>query len=53
MDRNNDYGVRTFTPREMHKAVCSECHRDCEVPFVPAEGRPVYCKECHSKRKSY
>ena len=39
-------------PREMHKAKCSECGNDCEVPFKPAEGRPVYCKECFMKNKT-
>jgi len=37
-------------PREMHKAVCSECKQECEVPFKPREGSPVYCKECYAKR---
>jgi len=38
-------------PREMHKAVCSECKKDCEVPFKPTEGKPVFCRECYAKRK--
>lgn len=38
-------------PREMHKATCSDCGTECEVPFKPAEGKPVYCKECYRKRK--
>lgn len=38
-------------PREMHKAVCAECKKDCEVPFKPSSDRPVYCKDCFSKRK--
>jgi len=37
-------------PREMHKAVCSECKKDCEVPFKPTAGKPVYCKECYAKK---
>jgi CxxC-x17-CxxC domain-containing protein len=37
-------------PREMHKAVCSECKQECEVPFKPTEGKPVYCKECYRKK---
>lgn len=42
-------------PREMHKAVCAECKKECQVPFKPskdAEGkpRPVYCKECYAKK---
>ena len=38
-------------PREMHKATCSECGKECEVPFKPTEGKPVYCKDCYMKRK--
>ena len=38
-------------PREMHKATCSECKKECEVPFKPREDRPVYCKDCFAKRK--
>ena len=41
---------RDFGPREMHKATCSECGKECEVPFKPVEGRPVYCKECYMKK---
>jgi len=44
---------RNFGPREMHKAVCSDCKQDCEVPFKPAEGKPVYCKECYPKHKKF
>ena len=42
---------RNFGPREMHKATCAECKKECEVPFKPAQDRPVYCKECFMKRK--
>lgn len=38
-------------PREMFKAICADCKKECEVPFKPREDRPVYCKECFSKRK--
>ena len=44
---------RDFGPREMHKATCSECGQECEVPFKPAEGKPVFCKECYMKRKRF
>ena len=44
---------RSFGPREMHKAVCADCKQECEVPFVPKEGRPVYCRECYSKHRQY
>jgi CxxC-x17-CxxC domain-containing protein len=45
----NDFrGPRSFGPREMHKATCSKCKKECEVPFKPTEGKPVYCKECYA-----
>ena len=44
-----DFGA----PREMHKAICSECKKECEVPFKPTEGKPVFCKECFSKRRKF
>jgi CxxC-x17-CxxC domain-containing protein len=31
----------------MHKAICSNCGKPCEVPFRPMSGKPVYCKECY------
>lgn len=36
-------------PVEKHKAVCSDCKKECEVPFKPTEGRTVFCKECYPK----
>lgn len=61
-DRNNgrqrfSRGPRNnFGPRQMHKAVCSECKKECEVSFKPSKdsegkARPVYCKECFAKKK--
>ncbi|MFH0906283.1 MAG: CxxC-x17-CxxC domain-containing protein [archaeon] len=50
-DRSNRGNRFNSGPREMHKAKCSECGKDCEVPFKPTEGKPVYCRECYSKRK--
>ena len=40
-------------PREMHKAVCSECGKECEVPFKPSDGRAVFCRDCFAKKKRY
>jgi len=40
-------------PREMHKATCSECGQECEVPFKPTEGRPVFCKDCFAKKRRF
>ncbi len=54
-DQGNQGGGfrRDFGPREMHKATCSECNNECEVPFKPTEGKPVYCKDCYRKRKRF
>ena len=30
----------------VHKAVCSDCGAECEVPFEPRGDRPIYCKKC-------
>jgi CxxC-x17-CxxC domain-containing protein len=38
-------------PREMHKATCADCKKECEVPFKPTEGRPVYCRDCFQKHR--
>jgi len=39
-------------PREMHKATCADCGKECEVPFKPSGDRPIYCKECFVKHKA-
>jgi CxxC-x17-CxxC domain-containing protein len=51
--RGGGFRKRSFNdgPREMHKAVCSDCKQECEVPFKPTEGKPVFCKQCFFKRK--
>ena len=38
-------------PREMHKATCGDCGKDCEVPFEPKQDKPVYCDECFQNHK--
>ena len=35
--------------REMFNATCSECGKECQVPFRPTNGKPVYCSECFEK----
>ncbi len=47
----HDQGRPDFRDRVLHKAVCADCSKECEVPFKPTGNRPVYCKECFSKRK--
>src|SRR4030042_5353957 len=37
--------------REMHKSVCADGGKECEVPFQPTGDRPVYCAECWAKNR--
>jgi CxxC-x17-CxxC domain-containing protein len=32
--------------QQMHKAVCSDCGDQCEVPFRPSGDKPVFCNDC-------
>ncbi|MFH1521465.1 MAG: CxxC-x17-CxxC domain-containing protein [archaeon] len=53
-DRNSNFSGRnnfSSAPREMHKAICSGCKKECEVPFKPTEGRDVFCADCFRSRK--
>lgn len=34
----------------MHKAVCNECGKSCEVPFEPRGDKPIYCSECFENK---
>ncbi len=36
----------------MHKAICSDCGKECEVPFRPTGDRPIFCSSCFGKRGS-
>ena len=38
-------------PVSMHKAVCDECHKSCEVPFRPSGDKPVYCSDCFGSKR--
>ena len=53
MDNRRSFGgPRNYgAPREMTKVVCSDCGKECEVPFKPTEGRPVYCRDCLPKHR--
>ena len=39
-------GGRDDRPREMFKTTCSNCGRECEVPFKPTGAKPVFCNDC-------
>jgi CxxC-x17-CxxC domain-containing protein len=47
-----DFKKRDFSkPQEMHPAVCSECGKDCQVPFRPSGDKPVYCRDCFQNKR--
>lgn len=55
LTQSNIVGVETanmsYGNREMHKATCADCGKECDVPFKPDGSRPVYCRECYAKRR--
>jgi CxxC-x17-CxxC domain-containing protein len=40
------FSDRGRSDREMFNAVCSNCGKDCQVPFSPTSGKPVFCSDC-------
>lgn len=48
-----NYGKKSYSggssEREMFKAVCASCGKECEVPFKPTGSKPVYCRDCFQK----
>jgi CxxC-x17-CxxC domain-containing protein len=51
----NNFGRRDFSrpggDRQMFKTVCSECGKDCEVPFKPSGDKPVFCSNCFEQKR--
>jgi len=37
--------------RELHKAKCSDCGKETDVPFKPDGSRPVYCRDCYRNHR--
>lgn len=37
--------------RQMFNVKCSDCGKDCQVPFKPSGDRPVYCRDCYQKHR--
>ena len=35
--------------RPMYSAICSNCGKECQIPFRPTQGKPVYCSDCFEK----
>lgn len=48
-DKGRDYRRRDSGRPTMHRAVCDECGKDCEVPFRPTGDKPIYCSDCFKK----
>lgn len=49
-----DFGRRDFgdrRDRQMFSTVCSNCGKNCEVPFRPTGDKPVYCDDCFKVQK--
>lgn len=44
--RRSDFGRND---RQMFSVVCSNCGKDCKVPFKPTGEKPVYCSDCFEK----
>lgn len=45
-NKRGSFGGHDRGRTEMHRAVCSGCGNECEVPFRPTGDKPVYCNEC-------
>lgn len=37
--------------RVMYDAVCTECDKDCQVPFRPSGDKPVLCNTCFGGKR--
>ncbi len=44
------FGGRDSAKPTMHRAICSECDKECEVPFKPSGDKPVFCRNCFKNK---
>lgn len=50
---NRGFGGRDAgRPMTMHKATCSNCGKDCQLPFRPSGNRAVFCSTCFEEQKN-
>ncbi len=50
---NRGFGGRdSGRPAMMHKATCSQCGKDCQLPFKPNGNRAVFCSTCFEGQKN-
>jgi CxxC-x17-CxxC domain-containing protein len=48
-----DFKRRDFDrPQTMFKTICSDCGKECEVPFKPNGNKPVFCRDCFQGKRS-
>jgi len=48
--RFGDRGPRREKNFEMTKVTCSECQKECEIPFKPRTDKPVFCSDCFESK---
>ncbi|HTY08178.1 MAG TPA: CxxC-x17-CxxC domain-containing protein [Candidatus Edwardsbacteria bacterium] len=36
--------------RQLFRATCANCGKECEVPFKPSGERPVFCRDCFQRQ---
>ena len=51
-DRRSGGGRDFDRPQMMHKAICSDCGKECEVPFKPNGSKPVFCRDCFQNKRT-
>ena len=44
--KSRDFGGRNSGRPSMYRVTCSDCGKDCEVPFKPTGDKPVFCSDC-------
>jgi CxxC-x17-CxxC domain-containing protein len=49
-----DFKSRDFDkPQTMFKTICSDCGKECEVPFKPNGSKPVFCRDCFQSKRRF
>ena len=48
-----DFAPRDDRPQTMFKTICSDCGKECEVPFKPNGSKPVFCRDCFQGKRRF
>jgi CxxC-x17-CxxC domain-containing protein len=43
----------SYGNREMHKATCADCGKECDVPFKPDGSRPVLLPRVSTQKEDH